>query len=71
MKNVDRLTLSVREVAEALGASQASIWRWIKQRELPATKVGGRVLIPRDALRRRLEQSNQQDSIHGENENEE
>jgi excisionase family DNA binding protein len=53
---MERLAFSVPEVARALGASVASVWRWVRCGELPATKVGGRVLVPRDALRRRLEE---------------
>ena len=52
-----RLALSIGEAAEALGASRASIWRWIKSGQLPATRIGGRVLVPVEALRRRLEDS--------------
>ncbi len=52
---MERLALSVRETARALGASPASVWRWITSGELPAVRIGGRVFIPHEALRRRLE----------------
>ena len=52
---MEREALSVPETARVLGASPASVWRWIREGELPATKIGGRVFVPRAALRRRLE----------------
>jgi excisionase family DNA binding protein len=52
---MDREALSVKETAASLGASVTSVWRWIREGELPSVKIGGRVFVPRDALRRRLE----------------
>ena len=57
---MERLTLTVPETAKALGASSTSVWRWIKTGDLPSVRIGGRVFIPRDALRRRLEDHNAQ-----------
>ncbi len=54
-ERMERLALSVRETARALGASPASVWRWITSGELPAVRIGGRVFISHEALRRRLE----------------
>ena len=56
---MEREALSVNETAAVLGASVASVWRWIKEGELPAARIGGRVFVPRDALRRRLEEGEQ------------
>ena len=52
---MERLAFSIGEVSEALGTSRTSVWRWVHSGELPAVKVGGRLLIPAQALRRRLE----------------
>ena len=41
-----RSAFSIKETAEQLGTSQASIWRAIKRGELKAVKLGGRSLIP-------------------------
>jgi excisionase family DNA binding protein len=49
------LTMSVREAAEALGASTTAVRRWIKSGELPAVRIGGRIFITHDGLRERLE----------------
>jgi excisionase family DNA binding protein len=49
------LTMSVREAAEALGASTTAVRRWIKSGELPAVRIGGRIFITHDGLRKRLE----------------
>ena len=51
---MERLALSVHEVAEAIGASEASVWRWIRRGELPAARIGGRTFITCDALQLRL-----------------
>ena len=60
---MERVALSVKETAAALGASVASVWRWIRERELPSVKIGGRVFVPRHALRRRLEQVRDEDDL--------
>ena len=52
---MEREALNVKETAACLGASVASVWKWIREGELPSVKIGGRVFVPRDALRRRLE----------------
>ena len=50
-----RLTVSIKEAAAALGVSTSSVWRWARAGELPSVRIGGRRLIPCDALRRRIE----------------
>lgn len=48
--NVERLAYSVREAAEALGMSQATINLHISTGTIPSVKLGGRRLIRRDVL---------------------
>lgn len=43
--------LAVAKAAKLLGISRASAYRYAKSGELPATRLGGRVLIKRDDLR--------------------
>lgn len=43
----DRATLTVRETALVLGVDQRTITRAIAAGELPALRIGRRVLIPR------------------------
>ena len=42
-----RLFYKVSEVAEALGISRATVWRLIKQGEIPAVRIGRQYFIPR------------------------
>lgn len=42
---IDNKFLTVEEVANALRIHRATVTRWIKERRLPATKVGRRWLI--------------------------
>jgi len=49
-----RLVWSVKRAAETSDLSERRIWSAIRSGELQATKVGGRTLIPDQALRRFL-----------------
>jgi excisionase family DNA binding protein len=42
----DRTYLSTMEIAEYLGVSRISVFRWIKKLKLNAGMVGGRYLVP-------------------------
>ncbi len=50
----DRLTLTVEEAAATLGISRASAYEGVRRGEIPAIRIGRRVLIPRVALDRLL-----------------
>ncbi len=50
-----RTCISVPEAAEMLGISRNFAYELVKRRELPAVKLGKRLLIPRAALEKRLE----------------
>ena len=55
MKNENRLTLTVREAAEALGLCENSLRERIRRGELPGViRLGRRILISKDALLRYL-----------------
>jgi excisionase family DNA binding protein len=45
---------SVTQVAKMLGLSRASAYRAIETGDIPSVKVGGRIIIPADALDRLL-----------------
>jgi excisionase family DNA binding protein len=47
-----RLALGLKECAKALGVSQATLRRLIGQGKLRAVRVGGRVLLQADELKR-------------------
>lgn len=50
------LTLSVEQAAEVLGVSRNKCYDLTRRRGFPATRDGNRIMIPRDALLRWLEQ---------------
>jgi excisionase family DNA binding protein len=42
--------VSVKEAADMLGLSEDRVWEYIRDNRLPAHKVDGRYMIPRDAV---------------------
>jgi excisionase family DNA binding protein len=50
--NSDRLVMTVREVAGALGISKTHAYELIAREELPALRLGRRIVVPRRALER-------------------
>lgn len=51
---VDKLTLSAREAAAAVGVSYVNMLQIAKRQDFPAVWVGRRVVIPRAGLERWL-----------------
>jgi excisionase family DNA binding protein len=51
----ERLTLTVEEAAAVLGISRAFAYDAVRRGEIPAIKIGRRILVPRLALGRLLE----------------
>ena len=52
----ERLTLTVNEAAKLLGIGRQLAYDRVKTGEIPAIKIGRRLLIPRRALEKLLEQ---------------
>jgi excisionase family DNA binding protein len=52
--NGRRLTLTVKEVAQALGLSPDSVYEGVRKGEIPALRVGRRICVPRDAFEKWL-----------------
>jgi excisionase family DNA binding protein len=50
----ERLTMSVEEVARALGISRAFAYEAVHRGDIPHIKIGKRMLVPRAALARVL-----------------
>jgi excisionase family DNA binding protein len=48
------LTLTVEEAAEALGISRAFAYEAVARGEIPSVRIGRRIIIPRVALERML-----------------
>lgn len=51
-----KLTLSVEEVATVLGISRGLAYEMVKTGKIPSVRFGKRVLIPRRALEKLLEE---------------
>jgi excisionase family DNA binding protein len=47
--------LTVEEVAAALHLSDQTVWRYVRDGKLPASKIGRRYLIPENAVEEMLE----------------
>lgn len=50
-------TMSVTQVARVLGISRTSAYECVRTGELPALKLGGRIVIPTQVVEELLEQS--------------
>ena len=47
---MDRKAYSVSEVAEALGKSKSTIWKWLAEGVLTRHRLGGSTLIPSEEV---------------------
>jgi excisionase family DNA binding protein len=57
--NEERATLTVSEAARLLGISRNSAYQGIMTGEIPHIKIGRRILVPKVALMKLLERSNE------------
>lgn len=55
IKKDDALTMTVDEVAEALGVSKYLVWEMVRRKEIRSIKLGKLRRIPRTALTELLE----------------
>ena len=55
--NNERLVLQAGEAAKILGLSRNSVYQGIQTGEIPHIKIGKRLLIPRLALERMLDEA--------------
>lgn len=51
---LNRATLTVTEVAELFGIGLSAAYKAVKAGEIPAIRIGGRLLVPTAAVRRML-----------------
>ncbi len=58
MLQIDKLAYSPREVAKLLGLHYNTVYKIIRNGELPAKKAGARLIISRAALEKWLEEIN-------------
>jgi excisionase family DNA binding protein len=57
----ERLTLTVEEAATSLGISRASAYEAVRRGDIPAVRIGRRILVPRAALERFLDSASVDD----------
>lgn len=56
-ENTVRLVLSVEEARKLLGLSRGLMYEAVRSGQLPSVRIGRRILIPRAALKRLLEEA--------------
>jgi excisionase family DNA binding protein len=52
---MERQTVTVEEAAKALGIGRAAAYDAVKRGEIPAIRIGRRVVVPRSGLERLLQ----------------
>jgi excisionase family DNA binding protein len=63
-RNIERLVYTVEEAGVILGIGRSKAYEGVNSGEIPAIRVGHRILVPKVALDRLLAQAGQpQDSI--------
>ena len=55
LRDIDTLTMTVEEAGKLLGIGSSSAYGAIRGGELPSLKIGRRILVPRSALFRKIE----------------
>ena len=57
----DKAYFSVKEFKDRLGVSSNLIYEQLRKGALPSVRLGGRILIPADALQQMMERQGQQE----------
>ena len=58
----DKEFLSVKEFKDRLGVSSNLIYEQLRKGALPSVRLGGRILIPADALQQLMEKQHRQET---------
>ena len=58
----DKEFLSVKEFKDRLGVSSNLIYEQLRKGALPSVRLGGRILIPADALQQMMERQGQRET---------
>jgi excisionase family DNA binding protein len=61
-KLVDKAYFSVKEFKDRLGVSSNLIYEQLRKGALPSVRLGGRILIPVDALQQMMERQGQRET---------
>ena len=57
MEKTKRLGMSVEEAAEELGVGRNQAYQAVKEGQIPAIRIGKRIIVPRRGLEKLLEQA--------------
>lgn len=57
--NDEKLTYTPKEVTQVLGVSLTTVFKLIKQKEIPTIRIGRKVLIPKGKLKDWLDSKTQ------------
>ena len=52
---MERMTLSVAEVQQALGVGRNTVYELVSRNDFPKIRVGRKIIVPRDAFAKWLE----------------
>lgn len=63
MKNLDKAVFTVDETAKFLGIGRAGAYQAVAQGTIPSVRIGRRILVPKQALERLLEECNCKSSV--------
>ena len=63
LRDIDTLTMTVGEAGKLLGIGRSSAYGAIRRGELPFLKIGRRILVPRSALFRKIEDLQQDPNL--------
>jgi len=63
LRDIDTLTMTVEEAGKLLGIGRSSAYGAIRRGELPFLKIGRRILVPRSALFRKIEDLQQDPNL--------
>ena len=61
-KLADKAYFSVKEFKDRLGVSSNLIYEQLRKGALPSVRLGGRILIPADALQQLMQRQHQQEA---------
>lgn len=57
---MERMTLSVAEVQQALGVGRNTVYELVNRSDFPKIRVGRKIIVPRDAFAKWLERQTEQ-----------
>jgi excisionase family DNA binding protein len=63
LRDIDTLTMTIEEAGKLLGIGRSSAYGAIRRGGLPFLKIGRRILVPRSALFRKIEDLQQDPNL--------